>query len=102
METGATTRPTAATSRRCSTNWLELGAEFLFICFALVIVMALAGRFPRRWWLAAAPAFVGLGALFAFISPYLSSTEPLRRPDLEATARQYAKQQGIEPIEIEQ
>ena len=43
-------------------NWLELGAEFLFICFALVIVMALAGRFPRRWWLAAAPAFVGLGA----------------------------------------
>ena len=61
--------------------------------------MALAGRFPRRWWLGAAPAFVGLGALFAFIFPYLSATEPLDRPDLEATARQYAKQQGIEPIE---
>jgi STE24 endopeptidase len=83
-------------------NWLELGAEFLFICFALVIVMAIAGRFPRRWWLAAAPVFVGLGALFAFIFPYLSSTEPLRRPDLEAAARQYAKQQGIEPIKVEQ
>ena len=41
-------------------NWFELGAEFLFICFALVIVMALAGRFPRRWWLGAAPVFVGL------------------------------------------
>ena len=27
-------------------NWFELGAEFLFICFALVIVMALAGRLP--------------------------------------------------------
>ena len=25
-------------------NWFELGAEFLFICFALVVVMALAGR----------------------------------------------------------
>ena len=42
-------------------NWFELGAEFLFICFALVIVMAIAGRFPRRWWLGAAPVFVGLG-----------------------------------------
>ena len=83
-------------------NWFQLGAEFLFICFALVIVMAIAGRFPRRWWLAAAPVFVGLGALFAFIFPYLSSTEPLRRPDLEAAARQYAKQQGIEPIKVEQ
>ena len=83
-------------------NWLQLGAEFLFICFALVVVMAIAGRFPRRWWLAAAPAFVALGALFAFILPYLSTTEPLRRPDLEASARQYAKQQGIEPIKVEQ
>ena len=65
-------------------NWLELGAEFLFICFALVIVMALAGRFPRRWWLAAAPAFVGLGALFAFISPYLS--QPSRCAGVEGGA----------------
>ena len=53
-------------------NWLELGAEFLFICFALVVVMALAGKFPRRWWLAAAPFFVGLAALFGFIYPYLT------------------------------
>ena len=53
-------------------NWFALGAEFLFICFALVIVMALAGRFPRRWWIGAAPVFVGLATLFAFIYPYLS------------------------------
>ncbi len=81
-------------------NWFQLGAEFLFICFALVIVMAIAGRFPRRWWLGAAPVFVGLAALFAFIYPYLSTTEPLRRPDLQAAARQYAKQQGIEPVRV--
>ena len=53
-------------------NWFALGAEFLFICFALVVVMALAGRFPRRWWLAAAPFFVGLAFLFGFIYPYLT------------------------------
>ena len=61
-------------------NWFELGAEFLFICFALVIVMAIAGRFPRRWWLGAAPVFVALGALFAFVFPYLSVTESTRPP----------------------
>ncbi len=65
-------------------NWVELGAEFLFICLALVIVMALAGTFPRRWWLAAAPFFVGLAVLFGFIYPYLHRTEPLRRADLLA------------------
>jgi STE24 endopeptidase len=83
-------------------NWFALGAEFLFICIALVIVMALAGRFPRRWWIGAAPVFVGLGALFAFIFPYLSPTEPLDRPGIEAAGRDYARQQGIEPVPVEQ
>jgi STE24 endopeptidase len=81
-------------------NWIQLGAEFLFICFALVVVMALAGRFPRRWWLGAAPFFVALGALFAFVLPYLSVTEPLQRPRLEADARAFAKAQGIEPVPV--
>jgi hypothetical protein len=40
-------------------NWFALGAEFLFVSFALAVVMALAGRFPRRWWIGAAPVFVG-------------------------------------------
>jgi Zn-dependent protease with chaperone function len=81
-------------------NWLELGAEFLFICFALLVVMALAGKFPRRWWLAAAPFFVGLAALFSFIYPYLTPTEPLRRTDLIAAGREYAAKQGIDPVPL--
>ena len=81
-------------------NWLELGAEFLFISFALLVVMALAGRFPRRWWLAAAPFFVGLAALFSFIYPYLTPTEPLRRDDLVAAGREYAAKQGIDPVPL--
>jgi STE24 endopeptidase len=81
-------------------NWLQLGAEFLFICFALVIVMALAGPFPRRWWLAAAPAFVGLATLFAFVTPYLSQTERLDRPDLEAAAKTFAERQGTDPVRL--
>ncbi len=64
-------------------NWIQLGAEFLFICFALVVVMALAGAFPRRWWLAAAPFFVVLATLFGFIYPVPDPDRaaPPRRPD---------------------
>ena len=81
-------------------NWIALGAEFLFVSFALVVVMAIAGVAPRRWWLFAAPFFVGLAALFGFVSPYLSVTEPLEDPALSADARAYAVQQGIEPVRI--
>jgi STE24 endopeptidase len=81
-------------------NWWELGAEFLFISFALAVVMALAGKFPRQWWLGAAPVFIGLGLLFAFIFPYLSPTEPLRDEALAADARRYAEEQETEPIPV--
>jgi STE24 endopeptidase len=81
-------------------NWLALGAEFLFVSFALAVVMALAGRFPRRWWLGAAPVFVALGALFAFIFPYLTFTDPLEDRALAADARRYAEEQGTEPIPV--
>jgi len=77
-------------------NWFALGAEFLFISLALVIVMALAGRFPRRWWIAAAPVFIGLATLFAFVTPYLFPTEPANAA-LQADARRFASAQEIEP-----
>jgi STE24 endopeptidase len=81
-------------------NWLALGAEFLFVSFALAVVMALAGFFPRHWWIGAAPVFVGLGALFSLIFPYLSFTDPLEDRRLAADAAQYAREQGTEPIPV--
>ncbi|MCP9484741.1 MAG: M48 family metalloprotease [Gaiellaceae bacterium MAG52_C11] len=80
-------------------NWFALGAEFLFISLALVIVMALAGRFPRRWWIAAAPVFIGLAALFAFVTPYLFPTEPADAA-VQADAKRFARAQEIEPPRI--
>jgi STE24 endopeptidase len=77
-------------------NWFALGAEFLFVCLALLIVMALAGRFPRRWWLGAAPVFVGLAALFSFVTPYLFPTEPASA-ELRADNRRFAAAQETEP-----
>jgi len=80
-------------------DWLLLGAEFLFVCFALLIVMALAGRFPRRWWIGAAPAFVALALGFAFVAPYLFPTRAAD-PELRADARRFAREQGLDPVRV--
>ena len=82
-------------------DWLALAGAFLFICLALLIVMALAGVLRRRWWIAAAPAFVGLGTFFAFLFPYLTpGLEPLDDPALETRARQLAGELGTDPIPV--
>lgn len=82
-------------------DWLALAGAFLFICLALLIVMALAGTFSRRWWIAAAPAFVALGTFFAFLFPYLTpGLEPLDDPVLETSARQLADELDVESIPV--
>jgi STE24 endopeptidase len=54
-------------------NWFALGVRFVLLCVALAIVMGLARvrRIGHRWWLLAAPVFVGLQILLAFVSPWL-------------------------------
>jgi STE24 endopeptidase len=84
-------------------NWFGLGGAFLFICFAILIVMALAGPLRDRWWLAGAPAFVGLALLFAFLFPYLiPSVHPVRDRTLVAQAEQLAEQQGLGSVRVEE
>jgi Zn-dependent protease with chaperone function len=61
-------------------NWLALAGAFLFLCFALAIVMGLARRIGRWWWLAAAPCFIGLAILFAFVTPWLLGGSGYRAP----------------------
>jgi STE24 endopeptidase len=69
-------------------DWLALGGEFLFICLALLIVMALAGLLGDRWWIVGGPVFVALATLFVFVSPYLmTDTHRLRNRALVAEAR---------------
>jgi STE24 endopeptidase len=83
-------------------NWALLAGEFLFVCLALLIVMALAGWLPRLWWIPGAAAFIGLGALFTFLSPWLISpeTKPLREPTLVAAAHTFERDQGLDDVEI--
>jgi STE24 endopeptidase len=57
-------------------NWFALGVQFVFLCAALAIVMGFARRVGDWWWLPAAPCFIGLTLLFAFIAPWLLGGKP--------------------------
>jgi Zn-dependent protease with chaperone function len=63
-------------------NWFGLGVRFLLLCTALAIVMGLARVrwIGNRWWLLAAPAFVGLRILLAFVSPWLLGGSAFHTP----------------------
>jgi STE24 endopeptidase len=82
-------------------GWLGLAGTFLFICLALLIVMIFSGVLRDRWWVAAAPAFVGLGIFFAFLYPYLlPDLHPVGRPAVAADARRLAEKEGVEDVEV--
>jgi STE24 endopeptidase len=82
-------------------SWLGLGARFLFICIAIAIVMALARPLRRLWWLAAAPVFVGLALLSAFLGPYLTpDLEPLHNRALRAEAARLARVEHVPGTEV--
>jgi STE24 endopeptidase len=76
-------------------NWFALGAKFILLCVALGIVMGLARvrRIGQWWWLPAAPVFVGLRTLLAFIAPWLLGGTPFN-------ARYVAKLQQAEHVHV--
>ena len=84
-------------------NWFALGGEFLFLSLALLIVMGFARLVGHRWWLPAAPMFVGLATLFAFITPYLLQTHRLDDPQLAAAAVRLEQKENVShtPVVVE-
>ena len=86
-------------------DWALLAAEFLSICFALLIVMGLARRLGERWWLPGAAVFVAIASFFTFVAPYLDfTTDPLRDETLLAAAREYESELGVGhiPLRVEE
>jgi STE24 endopeptidase len=81
-------------------SFFALGAEFLFICLALLVAMALARVLRSSWWLPAAAVFVGLAALFTWSAPYL--TPGLERPDRATAAdgRQLSNALDLPPVPV--
>jgi STE24 endopeptidase len=84
-------------------NWLALGGTFVFLCFALAVVMGFARVVGDAWWIPAAPVFVGLALLFAFVNPYLTPTHRLQDPALRAAAARLERAEGVRhvPIDVE-
>jgi STE24 endopeptidase len=77
-------------------SFVALGSTFLFVSLALLIAMGLAGPMRRWWWVAAAPVFVALAALFTFVSPYLvPDTTPLRDQKVLVDARELEREEGL-------
>ncbi|MDQ3672558.1 MAG: M48 family metalloprotease [Actinomycetota bacterium] len=80
-------------------DWTLLAAQFLSLSFALLVVMGLARRLGDNWWLPGAAVFVGIAALFTFVSPYLDyTTEPLRDETLLAAADRFENELGLPDV----
>ena len=81
-------------------DFFALGGEFLFICLALLVMMALARWLQSTWWLPGTAVFVGLVALFSWSAPYL--TPGLDRPDAAtyADGRQLSEVLELPPIPV--
>jgi Zn-dependent protease with chaperone function len=82
-------------------SWFVLGAQFLFVCAAIAIVMALARPFPRTWWIPGGAVFTGLALLFAFLSPYLiPDLGKVHRHDVRVAAAHLAKVEGVDGVKV--
>jgi STE24 endopeptidase len=81
-------------------DWSGLGGKFASLCLALVIVMGFARVLGDRWWIAAAPVFVAIALLFAFIGPYLTPTHRLNDPALRRVATELEKKEHVRHVPV--
>jgi STE24 endopeptidase len=84
--------------------WGELGGKVLFVMLQIAIVMGLARRYPRHWWLPATPIFVGLATLAIFVSPYLLafSVTPPDTPQLRQDVQTLEQREGISGTPVDE
>jgi STE24 endopeptidase len=82
-------------------DWTLLGAQFVSVCLALLIVMGLARKLGERWWLPGAAVFVAIAAAFTFAAPYIDyTTEPSRDDELLAVADEYETELGLDDVPV--
>jgi Zn-dependent protease with chaperone function len=76
-----------------------LAASVPGVMLAVVIVVGFAGRFGRRWWLAAAPVFAVLAIAGAWVGGWAAAggTHPLRNPELRARIARVEHVEGVSP-----
>ena len=80
-------------------DWILLGAQFVSLCLALLIVMGLARLLGDWWWLPGAAAFVAIAALFTFVAPYIDyTTEPLSDETLVEAGDRFEDELGLADV----
>ena len=77
-------------------DWLALGATFVSICVALLVVMGLARRVGSWWWIPGAAVFTAIAALGVLVSPYLYTG--LERPDDPGLVARYERLERVEGL----
>jgi Zn-dependent protease with chaperone function len=86
-------------------QWPSLVSQVVGLTIGLTILLLLAGRFGRQWWLVAAPLFTVLGAALVLVLPYLESIGTREPHDTAVSARirELAREEGVgsTPVRIE-
>jgi STE24 endopeptidase len=80
-------------------QWSLLTSQAVFALAVIALVVALAVRFPRFWWLPGAATFVALSALLGFVSGWLGAvgTHPLRSAALRADVVRIERTEHVYP-----
>jgi STE24 endopeptidase len=82
--------------------WAELAGMTVAALVTIVVVMSLARKISRLWWLAGAPALAAIAALFAFAIPYLLTigTSRVSDPQLAAAVPRLGRATGAGPTPV--
>jgi STE24 endopeptidase len=86
--------------------WAALGGSVVFVMIQIAIVMGLARRYRRFWWIPVTPIFLAFTGLFLFVSPYLlafgidRTDDPQLRRDISVLADRVGAE-GT-PVDIEE
>ncbi len=80
-----------------SGQWSLLAPAAASALATVVLLVGLAGRFPRRWWLLATPVVVVVAAVFALLSGWLlgAASQPLRDPQLTADVQRLEQSEHV-------
>jgi STE24 endopeptidase len=78
-------------------QWSGVLARTATVAIVLVVVMSLARRFPRGWWVIVAPLFVAVGAIFVVVGALLSpfGTHPIRDRRVAPVVERLKQREGV-------
>lgn len=86
--------------------WLTYAVESIFFVVFVMLVVWLAGRFRRDWWLAVVPVWIAVGVTLLVVLLALTPTytDPLRDVGLRRDADALAREIGAEgtPVDVEE